>query len=122
MVSTCSKTSKIEWNVIFVIFFFSNTSIRDYNEVLIHSFRFQNENDRLNTIVASLRSQCKTSLEAKEELLKQFGQEKNASSKKQKEMEEKLQGLEEDLKDTEDLRQTILSMMMSKRKKSAKDS
>ncbi|XP_055305113.1 uncharacterized protein LOC129569906 [Sitodiplosis mosellana] len=78
----------------------------------------RSDNEKLNTIVTSLRSQIKSSLGENEEAVRKLAQE----SKKNKEMEVKVTTLEEELKDTEDMRQTILSLMSKRKKTSGKDS
>lgn len=87
MDGTCPKSPTIEWNV---------RNGFDFKNLLIEQTRkcFKNllncrllaENERLNAIVGSLRSKLKMSLEEKAESLRNLGQEKNAATKKSKEM------------------------------------
>lgn len=51
-----------------------------------------------------------------DDAIRKLALEKTIAAKKNKEMEEKVLSLEDELKDIEDMRQTILSLM-SKRKK-----
>lgn len=71
--------------------------------------------------MSSLRSKIKSSLNENQEAIQKLAQEKIAASKKNKEMEEKVNTLEEELKDTEDMRQTILSLMSKRKKTGGKD-
>lgn len=111
----------------------------------IQTLRLTAEIEKLNTIVLSMKTKLKDLLTEKDESIKKLTQEKVISSKKNKELvslsqnyskknsmrtvldlsiylfnlqAEKVESLEEELKDIEDLRQTVVSLM-SKRKKSA---
>lgn len=108
--------------------------------------RLTAEIEKCNAILASTKAKCKSKLAETDESMRKLTQEKVIATKKNKELvslfsyiyhflcsrkmllsdfmidtqEEKVESLEEELKDIEDLRQTVVSLM-SKRKKAAKD-
>lgn len=130
----------------FILFYF--VAILNQIKWFSNSFRLTAEVERFNTILTTMKTKYKAQLVENDESIRKLTQEKVIATKKNKELvscccytksihhlprrnflidhfsfdsqEERVNELQDELKDIEDLRQTVVSMM-SKRKKSAKD-